>query len=207
MKVFAIFLSLIALFFGIGRFIHAPNHITAAPHLSSGTALSEPRALPEFELIDSNNKVFSHKQLYDTWSFLFFGYSQCPGICPATLGKLDEMATLLGPGHNAQFVFITINPEADTSVELKKYLSQKQFKHADFLGATGQRQDIQKLASTLGLFVAESNIAVNGHIDHSGTILVISPDGKLAAVLTNTNNAQAMARDFKSLVHHYSLRT
>ncbi len=180
-----------------------PIPIKKPLHLTSGTALPEPRALPHFNLTDSNNKLFSNKQLNNNWSFLFFGYTQCEGICPATLGKLNEMAALIGPASMAHFIFITIDPERDTVDHLKNYFSQSQFKNAHFLGATGNHSDIRALATTIGLFVSQENIPINGHIEHSGTVLLINPDGKLAAIFSTTNNPPAMARDFRALMHKY----
>jgi len=174
--------------------------------LQSGTAFSVPRALPAFSLTDSNHKLFSNKQLNDYWTFLFFGYTRCESICPATLGKLAELSRLLGTHEDSdtQFVFVSIDPTHDTSTALNHYFSSNsQFKNTPFLGVTGAHSDIQKLASQIGLFVSQSNIPVNGHIEHSGTVLLINPDGKLAAVFSDTTNPHAMARDLSSLMHYY----
>lgn len=204
--IFCIMLIVLA----IGLFIstgHTPAPISHSaqhqPTLITGTALPEPRNLPNFSLVDSNNKLFSNKQLNNNWSFLFFGYTQCEGICPATLGKLNELATSLGPASMAQFIFISIDPEHDTVKQLNTYLSQSRFKNANFLGATGNHPDIQALAKTIGLFISKDNIAINGHIEHSGTVLLINPDGKLAAVFSSPTNPPAMARDFRTLMHWY----
>lgn len=204
---FIFFITLIILL--IAFFIktaHTPTNTRSAQNqlsLTTGTALPQPRALPNFSLVDSNNKLFSNKQLNNNWSFLFFGYTQCEGICPATLGKLSEMATLLGPASMAQFVFISIDPQHDTVKQLKTYFSDSRFKNANFLGATGNHADIQSLAKTIGLFISQDNIPINGHIEHSGTVLLINPDGKLAAIFSSPNNPPAMARDFRTLMHQY----
>ena len=75
------------------------------------------------------------------------------------------------------------------------------------MGVSGSAENIQALAKTIGLFVSDSKIPINGHIEHSGTVLLINPDGELAAVFSNPNNPQAVARDFKSVVHYYSALT
>lgn len=172
-------------------------------HLNSGTAFPKPRDLPSFKLTDFNHQLFGNKQLQDQWSFLFFGYTQCPGICPATLGKLNELAALLNPASNlAQFIFVSIDPN-DTPSALKSYFAQPNFEKAQFLGVTGTLEEIRSLAQIIGLYVSENNIPVNGHIEHSGTVLLVNPDGQLAAVFSNPNNPSAISRDFKALVHEY----
>lgn len=179
--------------------IYLAQHKDTPPQLIAGTLLPTPTALPNFNLTDYNRKLFSHKQLYDQWSFVFFGYTHCPSLCPATLAKLNELATILGPC--AQFVFISIDPEQDTPLRLKEFLSQNAFKNAQFLGVTGSPENIQALAKTIGLFVSDNKIPLNGHIEHSGTVLLINPEGKLVAVFSNPNNPQAIARDFRNVLH------
>lgn len=193
-KIF-ILISCVLLFGIIGMFWGAKRlgqPLEPSPQLRVGTLLPTPIALPTFHLTDYNHKLFSHKQLYDQWSFVFFGYTHCPSLCPTTLGKLNELAALLGP--SAQFIFISINPEQDTPLRLKDFLSQKSFNHAQFLGVTGSCENIQALAKTIGLFISENKIPINGHIEHSGTVLLINPEGKLAAIFTNPNHPQAIAR-------------
>ena len=188
------------LFVGVWKENKNPTHTSQA--LIAGTAFNVAKPLPEFQLMGTDGVTFTNKRFKNHWSFVFFGYSQCPQLCPATLGYMNQLAEILGPTH-ARFAFITINPEADTPEALKKYLAQTQFAQANFIGATGNREEIQKLAQTIGIHIAENNIPINGHIEHSGSILLINPEGKLSAIFSAPRNALAIAKDFKTLMHRY----
>ena len=121
-----ILIGIIGVFWGMSRHTNQPLQ----PVLTAYTLLPTPHALPNFSLTDYNHKLFSHKQLYNQWSFVFFGYTHCPSLCPATLGKLNELATILGP--SAQFIFISINPEQDTPLRLKNFSHKNLLKMPNF---------------------------------------------------------------------------
>ncbi|HRE32866.1 MAG TPA: SCO family protein, partial [Candidatus Berkiella sp.] len=122
--VFIIFIIGIALAIGIWR----ENHVSStsgtqslAP-LSSGTALAGGHKLPEFSLIDMDGYPFTRNAFESRWSFVFFGYSSCPDLCPTTLQAMHQIAQRLRNSPMLQFVFITIDPEQDTQARLKDFL-------------------------------------------------------------------------------------
>jgi protein SCO1/2 len=173
--------------------------------LTSGTALTEPLSLPEFALVDMNNNPFTKDSLRNKWSFLFFGYSNCPEICPNTLAQMKQIAQTLRHPH-AQYIFVSIDPENDTTPRLAAFLQQDKFKEAHIIGLTGNPSTIIHLASAIGVHVAKDKDASQnaGHIEHGGAILLINPEGKLAAVFGTTNKPHAIAHDFKEIVHFYA---
>ncbi|MBS0286519.1 MAG: SCO family protein [Proteobacteria bacterium] len=180
------------------------NVFTTLP-LSVGTALPQPHKLPAFNLIDTDGKPFSNEALKDRWSFLFFGYSQCPGVCPATLGVMDQISAKLGNHHNVQFIFVSIDPENDTPQALKKFLQQDKFQKTPFVGLTGDKDNVAMLAKKVGIHVAdEQKLPISKeHIEHGGAILLVNPEGKLMAIFTTTDKPNAIVRDFKEIVHYY----
>lgn len=172
--------------------------------LSVGTAL-QPHKLPDFSLIDSNGNIFTNQSLREHWSFVFFGYSHCPDVCPTTLGALSQISQRLGKGANVQFLFISIDPEHDSPAELKTFLQQDKFHPASFIGLTGDKAKIKQLANVIGIHVSEGKetALTSEHIEHGGAILLINPEGKLAAIFTSTDKPNAIVKDFKDIVHQY----
>jgi protein SCO1/2 len=172
--------------------------------LNVGTALPQPKNLPDFHFQDMHENTFNNASLKDKWSFVFFGYSSCPDVCPTTLGSMVQIAQRIGKTPHVQYVFITIDPDRDSPAHLKTFLSQHQFQAASILGVTGNKEMVKDLASSIGIFFAQENSTnVNEHIEHSGAILLVNPEGKLTAIFTSSDKPNLIARDFKELVHHY----
>lgn len=203
---FIIFIIGIALAIGIWR----ENHVNSsgvspsqAP-LSAGTSLARGHKLPEFSLIDMNGKPFTRSDFDARWSFIFFGYSSCPDLCPTTLQAMQQISQRLRNNPMLQFVFITIDPENDTQERLKEYLAQDQFRGTAFVGVTGKKADINSLTQSIGVHMAQEKAPEADHIEHSGTIILINPQGELAAVFTGSDRPHAIAHDFKELLHRYA---
>lgn len=166
------------------------------------TSGSQAKILPAFELTEVlSGHAFTHEQLNHKWSFLFFGYSACPDVCPKTIGTLNQISTALNNLPGVQYLFISINPEKDTPEKLAEFLNQEKFQPSLVKGLTGDKKQIMGLASTIGIFVDEnpSQPALSGPIEHSGTIVLINPRGELAAVFTNSDSPTQIAQDFQKI--------
>lgn len=174
--------------------------------LSVGTALPQTYKMPDFTFTDMHGKTFSNNSLKERWSFIFFGYSHCPNLCPTTLAAMRQISQRLGANPYLQFLFISIDPEHDNPSRLKEYLHQDQFAGMPIVGLTGNKETVKGLAQAVGIHLSleqEKEITAE-HIEHGGAILLTNPDGKLAAVFTSTDKPGAIARDFKALAHHYA---
>jgi len=182
----------------------AAQKFTLNNALSTGTMVPNPQPLPQIELIDMFEKPFTNHYFNQHWTFLFFGYSSCPGICPLTLDAMHQISQRLHAGNQVQFVFISIDPDHDTPARLKQYLQQPRFKGTPFLGVTGKKPHIEELAYTLGIHIAQSKDSHSEPIEHSGTILLVNPEGNLAAIFTSSEKPHAIAHDFKQVVHRYA---
>jgi protein SCO1 len=90
------------------------------PHIStrSSATIGGP-----FALTSQDGKPVTEQALLGHPTLVFFGYTHCPDVCPATLAQISSVFKELGPGNKAQAVFITVDPERDTPVVLKDYLS------------------------------------------------------------------------------------
>jgi protein SCO1/2 len=174
--------------------------------LSAGTLITNSKKLPDFSLVDMNGNPFTQESLKKHWSFLFFGYSSCPNICPSILGSLQQISQRLRQNPHVQFLVVTINPEVDTASQLKAYFDQEKFANTKFIGLTGDKDKIMEFAKIVGSHVEREN-PQEEHIEHSGTFFLIDPEGKLAAIFTSNSNPIAIAGDFKEIAHRFAQST
>src|SRR4030067_861226 len=107
----ALALLLLGVWFGKG--FHNVLALRGADEFPSATVLDVPVPLPDFLLTDSNRKEFSPLNLRRKWTFIFFGYTHCPDVCPTALVDLNNIYhNLLERGDlaNTQFVFVSVDP-------------------------------------------------------------------------------------------------
>lgn len=155
--------------------------------------LPQSRNLPELSLTNQDGQTVAVDQLKGQWSLLFFGYTFCPDICPATLAQLRQLQGQLPAETLAKLriVLVTVDPHRDTPEQLKKYLD---YFDAGFIGLTGEEATIQKLANGVSIpFIPADTSKENYTVDHSGNLVLIGPDGKqrgfIRAPINNTKLA------------------
>ncbi|MGB4074034.1 SCO family protein [Pseudomonas sp.] len=155
--------------------------------------LPQSRSLPELSLTNQDGQTVAVDQLKDQWSLLFFGYTFCPDICPATLAQLRQLQGQLPPETLAKLriVLVTVDPHRDTPEQLKKYLD---YFDAGFIGLTGEQATLQKLANGVSIpYIPADTSKENYTVDHSGNLVIIGPDGKqrgfIRAPINNTKLA------------------
>src|SRR6266702_1896647 len=91
------------------------------------TLFPDPKPLTAFAFTDQENRVFDLSRLKGKWSFLFFGYTHCPDICPMTLAILarahENIVQSTVGAKDVQFVFISVDPNPDTAGKLRRYVT------------------------------------------------------------------------------------
>lgn len=195
-SLFVIVVLIVAVGVGMWR-----SHRLEGPQ-QAGLLMSHPKALPSFELTEAlSNKSFTSTSLLHQWSFLFFGYTSCPDICPKTIQNLNQVSQILHFQHQIQYLFISINPEKDTPQALASYFSQERFQPSPVKALTGDKKQIMELAKTIGIFVDEhpSQPELSGPIEHSGTIVLLNPKGELAAVFMPSDTPAEIAQGFQKI--------
>ncbi|MGG5870355.1 SCO family protein [Pseudomonas peli] len=157
--------------------------------------LPQSRSLPELNLTNQDGQTVAVDQLKDQWSLLFFGYTFCPDICPATLAQLRQLQGQLPPETLAKLriVLVTVDPNRDTPEQLKKYLD---YFDAGFIGLTGEQATLQKLANGVSIpYIPADTSKENYTVDHSGNLVIIGPDGKQRGFIrAPINNAKLAAQ-------------
>ena len=182
----------------------AVAHWSAAPDPTERALVLEvPRALPEFSLRDHRGDVFDRSRLADTWTFIFFGFTNCPDVCPTTLMTLDQALDQIGadhPGELPAVVMVSVDPIRDDAEKLAGYLP---YFDQSFVGVTGEMPEILALTGAMGVaFVYTPLPGGDGRytVDHTASIFLIDPQGRLAAIFGTPHEASVLAADYLRIV-------
>jgi protein SCO1/2 len=166
------------------------------------TLFPDPKPLTAFALTDHRNRVFDLARLKGKWTFLFFGFTHCPDVCPTTLAELararDNIARNRVGTDDIQFVFISVDPNRDTASKLGQYV---EYFDTTFLGVTGDKAQIGNLAGQLGAVyqVAITPGVENYPVTHSAAVFLLDPRARYHAVFTPPHDAEAISRRFKAV--------
>lgn len=167
------------------------------------TVLPEPLPLPAFALYDEQNRAFTRERLLGTTTLLFFGFTHCPDICPATLQQLALARKQLleqGPASTPlpQILLISVDPERDTPAKLKDYVSHF---GEGVLAATGSPESITELTSALGVWFGKEPQGDDGYtVGHSSAVLVIGEDATFRAVFSAPHKTEYFVHDLPFLM-------
>lgn len=182
-----------------------PEPTPTIPAITSATILKPAKPVIQFVLQDSNGKPFSQKNLRGYWTLMFFGYADCPKICPTTLAIASGVFRSLpeqSPPPPARLVFVTLDPKTDTPEKLKTFLSRF---HPAFIGLTGDETELNNLSKFMNIYSwTDPKLGPQGQkmIDHSSTLLIINPEGQLQALLTPPYQIESLKKDLQSLMNH-----
>lgn len=164
-----------------------------APQLKSGTWLPVARTVGDFHLKDSQGHPFTRASLNGQPHLVFFGFTHCPDVCPATLALLGEVSR----AHvlPAQVLFVTVDPERDTPERLEKYV------HAfdpSFVGLTGEASSIEHLAKDFGVIISKVPLPGGDYtMDHSAVLFLLSAQGEIVSLFTPPFDTQRLEQDLK----------
>ncbi|CAE6885584.1 MULTISPECIES: SCO family protein [Pseudomonas] len=200
--VFVLF-AIVALVLGltVNKVLNSKGQADPTKLLDAGIVLlPQSRNLPDLELTDQNGQPFKVSQFKDQWSLLFFGYTFCPDICPATLAELRQIRGQL-PAETRdklRIVMISVDPNRDTPEQLKKYLN---YFDPQFMGLTAPEPVIQKLANAVSIpFIPADTSKPNYTVDHSGNLVIIGPDGTQRGFIRAPLNNQKLVEQLPELV-------
>jgi protein SCO1/2 len=181
------------------------RHAASRPPEIGGYVLPEPRALGSFELVDDHGARFAPQSFAGSWSFLYFGYTYCPDVCPLALVELGEVKKRLAertPAAATRFYFVSVDPGRDTPERLHEYVA---YFDPEFRGLTGDLAQITVLANAVGAvyFVPPGQDEKSYLVSHSSNIALLDPSGGLRAVFTSPHVAAQVADDFASIFARY----
>ncbi len=174
----------------------------------SATVFRTPRSIKPFELTDHTGKPFTQESLKGNWSFIFFGYTNCPDVCPNTLSMMNIMAVNFEQKQPdkqiPRFIMISVDPERDTVKQLSGYIPY--FNNA-FVGLTGtSSQQIDVITKQFGIpyFInKKAPTDTEYEVQHSGALLLVNPDGNLHALFSGPHDAAKIISEFNLIRYFY----
>ncbi len=158
-----------------------------------GVEISPAPVAPNFSTLSSQDGQSIDLENYkDKVVLLFFGYTSCPDICPATMGRLKQVVADLGDKKDEVVVMmITTDPERDTQEQLGNYLGNFD---QSFLGLTGPNSDLEKSWKDYGVTVLDNGAT------HSTRVYVIDHSGNLRMTFPNEMSVGEMVSDLQMLI-------
>ncbi len=154
----------------------------------------------DFELRDPQGSTRRLADFRGKAVVVFFGYTQCPDVCPTTLASLAEAMKQLGPdADRVQVLFITVDPERDTPALLAQYLPAFDPR---FLGLYGDAEATARTAKEFKIIYQKvpGSSAGTYTMDHSAGTYVFDPQGRLRLYVANGQGADVFAHDLRELL-------
>lgn len=154
----------------------------------------------DFALTDHNGQPRSIKDFAGKIVVMFFGYTQCPDVCPTSMAELAEVKKLLGKdGERLQGLFVTMDPERDTPAVLKEYMGNFD---PTFLALYTTPEKLEALAKDYKVYFKKvaGKTATSYTMDHSAGSYVYDTQGKLRLYTRYGSGAPALAADIKLLL-------
>jgi len=166
------------------------------------------RDIPPFQLIDQYGQQFDNQDLTGKWSLVFLGYLSCPDICPMTMAKLSNLLPKLNEvsNDNTQILFVSVDPQRDSVEKRKQYVD---YFHKDIKGLGAEHKHLFPFVRSMGLmYSVPAPDAENYYVDHSASIALINPEGKIAAMFkpkielgkAPTIDSSTLLTDFHTLI-------
>ncbi len=154
-----------------------------------------------FSLLDPDGKVRTLEDFKGKVVVMFFGFTQCPDVCPTTLTEMQQAITLLGPqSDKVQVLFVTVDPERDTAEVLKQYVPAFD---KSFLGLRpADEAALEKITKDYKIYYRKVPGTTPGSytIDHTAGSYVFDQDGRLRLYVKHEQGPETLAQDLKELL-------
>ena len=185
-------ITIIAGCFGIFLFIMLPIFLSIQSDKEKYVASFKGS---KFSLKDMNNNVITDESFQGPLTAIFFGFTNCPDICPMTLNKLDiAISRLKKENKSLKLFFISVDPERDTPEVVKDYLNS--FEN-NFVGITGEPEKIYLLSQSWGILSQKIFKDVGEYnIDHSSPVILLK-DGKYIARISHKDDVKRTIKIIK----------
>jgi protein SCO1/2 len=169
------------------------------PHVYAGTVMQAPtRAAGMDGLVFADGTPVDLERFRGDVVLVYFGYMNCPDVCPTTLAKAAAARARLGDADRVHVIMVSVDPERDAPGALGRFVASFD---PDFLGATGELEDVSRVASTYGVFFARGEGSGDDYaVDHTATLMGIDTDGRLRIVWPTDVTAADLAADVQELL-------
>ena len=162
------------------------------------------KTLPAFQLVNEDGQSIDQTSFDQQWSMLFFGFTQCPDVCPITLAVLRDALKLIAEDSPEtspfEIVFTSVDPNRDPPEVLKPYISGF---NTNVRAMTGELNDVLGFAKAMNIVVAynaDENDSSHYSVDHTASILLIDPDKNIRAKFNVPHEPDKVASDYIALL-------
>lgn len=164
-----------------------------------GSDISGTKIGSNWALTGMDGKSYTSSNFAGRVQLVFFGFTQCPDICPTALAELSEVLRSLGDqASRVQVLMISVDPERDTPEVLRAYVSGF---NPNFLGLTGTPAQIKQVAASFKAYYAKAPAAKGGYsMDHSSSFYLLDPKGEARVLVSNNAGSDALVHDIKLLL-------
>ena len=200
LTVVVILCFIVLVVFGFAWKMNQPVPMSAEDlRINGAIELSTPRIFSDFDLVDHNGEPFTLDNFKDVWSIVFFGFTNCPDICPTTLTTLNAMYEDLGESEKEmlQIVMVSLDPERDTVEKMAQYVP---YFNDDFIGVTGSPHSILQLTTQLTIAYTKVELSDDNYtVDHSTQVVLINPKGHYHVFFKAPHGEVAMRQTWRSI--------
>lgn len=177
---------------------------SSLPQTRAVRLFPSPRELPPFSLRQSDGTALVPGELKGHWTVVFLGFTHCPDVCPTTLAELaraQKQWAALPEASRPRVLFVSVDPERDTPDRIGEYAHAF---HKDTLAATADIPALENFAKSLSLVFAkvpapEGAPADQYSVDHSATLAVLDPEGRMAGIVQPPLDPEAIGADLAAL--------
>ncbi|HEY8555621.1 MAG TPA: SCO family protein [Burkholderiales bacterium] len=165
----------------------------------AGFIYPEPRPVPAFELVRHDGTRFDSRTLAGRWSFVYFGFTYCPDVCPTALVDLSRVQQSLereGLDRDTRYYFVSVDPKRDTPARLAEYVVHF---NSRFWGVTGDLPELERFARAVGVGFSYPQGTDGDHypVDHTSLVVLFGPDAKVHAVFPSPHRPDVMIEGFR----------
>ena len=184
------FVSVLGLAFAVSEYLARQ----LVPRTQTGFEIGAP-----FELTDHTGQMVTENVFIGRASAGFFGFTNCPEICPPTLNDLANARQAMdGDGDKLQIIFITLDPERDTVNVLKDFIP---YFGERITGITGSPEAVLQLAKDWGIFWERIQTSGGGYtLDHTATVFLLNRQGRMAGTIDIAEPPDVVEAKLKKLV-------
>ena len=172
---------------------------TTVPPPEAATEWPQPRPLPLVEFRNAAGMTFSTADLRERFSLVFFGFTNCPDICPTSMAVLAQAMQQLGDSSTPlpRVVLISVDPARDDPAALRAYLDRFD---ETFQGLTTNEAALAPLLDALGVHVMKQSLGNELYtVTHNPQVFVVSPAADVIATLSSATDPAGVARDYRRI--------
>ena len=198
----ALIIGLVAVAALLAGLIVARGLLEESVELQAASIYPEARTLAPFELEEATGSAFTEKDLQGRLSLLFFGFTNCPDICPDTLGVLAramEKLETMRVDSMPRVVFVSVDPQRDAGNTMQDYVN---YFDDRFEAVTGNDDALAALTGQVGAMFIRRSPDESGYyaVDHSGMIVIVDSRGRMIGRFPPASDADAIAADLFALI-------